>query len=334
MTRPTDSAGKLDTLVRALNLIPYFQAHPDRSLMEAAKDLGRNPAELHQEIQRLQCCGVGTWPEELVDLHADWTRVSIANSQGMDRPLRLTPTEAGALLLTLESLEAMSGLTDRAAVVSAATKLRRIMDDEAVAIFDSLSVEDPAESTPQEVLREAISAGRRVAFVYRSQSSDTTRHREVDPAKIFVTGGETYLTAWDGEAGQHKNFRADRMSEVEVLDELASPHLDTLPFDPDDPFGYRMIATQVNLLLEPDHTWLADYFPVTLGEVAADGRVHARMPVGSEEWFIRFALGQSDHLTVVGPESLVTEVRRRALQALEAYDQDAPFDPTRAFSER
>ncbi|NLP38391.1 MAG: WYL domain-containing protein [Corynebacterium pollutisoli] len=332
MSRSTDSAGKLDSIVRALNLLPYFQAHPDRSLMEAAKDLGRDPAELQEEINRLRCCGVGTWPEELVDLEADWTRVSITNSQGMDRPLRLTPTEAGALLLTLESLEGMPGLTDREAVISAAAKLRGIMDDRAVAIFDTLAVEDPAESTPQEVLREAVTAGRRVAFTYWSQSSDTTTRREVDPAKIFVTEGETYLTAWDRDAGQHKNFRADRMTDVEILPEPATPHLDELPFDPADPFGYRMIAAQAELLIQPQHTWLADYFPITLGETTADGRVHARMPVGSQDWFIRFALGQSDRLTVTGPEDLVAEVRRSAVAALTAYDQGSTFDSNRAFS--
>ena len=323
MSRPTDSTTKLERLVRSLNLIPYFQAHPGRSLMEASKDLGREPGELLEEIQRLQCCGVGTWPEELVDLEANWQRVSISNSQGMDRPLRLTPTEAGALLLTLESLEAMSGLTDREAVVSAAAKLRGIMDDEAVAIFDSLAADDPAESTAQEILREAISAGRRVAFTYRSYSSDTTRRREVDPAKIFVTGGETYLTAWDGEAGQHKNFRADRMSEVEILDQAASAHLDELPFDPQDPFGYRMIARQAELLIHPDHTWLADYFPITLEDVAPGEHVPARMPVGSREWFVRFALGQSDRLSVTGPAELVDEITRRARSALAAY-HDTP----------
>ncbi|HKM24107.1 MAG TPA: hypothetical protein VJY40_00495 [Corynebacterium sp.] len=44
------------------------------------------------------------------------------------------------------------------------------------------------------------------------------------------------------------------------------------------------------------------------------------MPVGSEGWFIRFALGQSDRLTVTGPEELVAKVRRRASAALAAYD--------------
>lgn len=323
MTRPTDSPGKLDTLVRALNLIPYFRAHPERTVLEAAKDLGRDPAELIDELGRLACCGVGPWPEELVDLTASYQRVQITNSQGMDRPLRLTPTEAGALLLTLESLEATAGLTDREAVLSAAAKLREILGPEAAAIFDSLAAEDPAEWTSQEILREAMEAGRKVSFTYHSHASDSTRTRVVDPARIFVTGGETYLTAWEEASGRHKNFRADRMSGVTVLEEPASPHLDNLPFDPEDPFGYRLISRQADLLLHPEHTWLADYFPITLGEADEDGWVRASMPVGSREWLVRFALGQSDRLRVVGPPGLTTEISRAAASALTAYD-DAP----------
>lgn len=325
MSRPVDSPGKLDTLVRALNLIPYFQAHPERTVLEAAKDLGREPAELIDELGRLACCGIGTWPEELVDLSASYQRVQITNSQGMDKPLRLTPTEAGALLLTLESLEATPGLTDREAVISAATKLRGILGEKAVAIFDSLAADDPAERTSQEILREAMEAGRKVRFTYLSISSDRLTTRVVDPARIFVTGGETYLTAWEESSGQHKNFRGDRMSQVVILDEPASPHLSSLPFDSDDPFGYRLIAEQADLLLHPDHTWLADYFPILLGEVAESGWVRARMPVGSKEWLIRFALGQSDRMVVAGPPILVDHVHRRATDALTAYDQGSKF---------
>lgn len=325
MARFMDSPRKLDTLVRALNLIPYFQSHPERSVLEAAKDLGRDPAELIDELGRLACCGIGTWPEELVDLTASYQRVQIANSQGMDKPLRLTPTEAGALLLTLESLEATPGLIDRQVVISASLKLRSILDPKAVAIFDSLAEDDPAERTSQEILREALEAGRKVRFTYWSQSADSTSIRVVDPARIFVTGGETYLTAWEASSGQHKNFRGDRMTEVVILDEPATPHLARLPFDSDDPFGYRMITELADLLLHPDHTWLADYFPITLGEVdaAAGGWVRATMPVGSKGWLLRFALGQSDRLKVVGPEDFVEDLQRAASLALAAYD-DAP----------
>lgn len=325
MSRPVDSPAKLDTLVRALNLIPYFQAHPGRTVLEAARDLGRDPARLIEELTRLACCGVGMWPEELVDLTATYKQVQITNSQGMDRPLRLTPTEAGVLLLTLESLEAMPGLTDREAVISAAAKLRGILGKEAVAIYDSFAADDPAEHTAQEILREAVEAGRKVSFTYRSRSSDRTGLRVVDPARIFVTGGETYLTAWEEASNRHKNFRADRMNQVHILDEQSTPHLESLPFDSDDPFGYRLITEQAELLIHPEHTWLADYFPVTLGEVAEDGWVSARMPVGSKGWLIRFALGQSDRLRVTGPPELVAELRGHAVAALTAYDQGSKF---------
>ncbi|WIM69733.1 helix-turn-helix transcriptional regulator [Corynebacterium suedekumii] len=321
MARHKDSPAKIDTLVRSLNLIPYFQSHPDRTVMEAAKDLGRDPGELLADLHRLSLCGVGSWPEELVDLTADYREVRITNSQGMDRALRLTPTEAGALLLTLESLEGIPGLTDREAVVSAAAKLRSILDPRAVAIFDSLATDDPAESTAQVILREAMQSDRRVRFTYRSASSDTETVRTVDPVRIFVNGGETYLAGWEEASGRHKNFRADRMSDMTVLDEQATPHLDRMPFDADDPFSFRTVAEHAHLLVRADATWLADYYPLELGQDRGDGMVEARMPVGSAEWFIRFVIGQSDRLTVTAPADLVEQVRHRAEAGLTAYDE-------------
>ncbi|GAB2514889.1 hypothetical protein CATRI_06525 [Corynebacterium atrinae] len=320
MAAHQDSPAKLDNLVRSLNLLPYFQAHPDRTIMEAAKDLGREPGEILADLHRLTCTGVGSWPEELVDLTADYRAVMINNSQGMDRALRLTPTEAGALLLTLESLEAMPGLTDREAVLSAAAKLRGILAPKAVAVYDSLATDDPAETQPQELMRRALDTGRRVRFTYYSASADTSTVRTVDPVRIFVNAGETYLTAWEESSGRHKHYRADRMSHVDVLDEAAAPHLDQMPFDAHDPFGFRAVEEKAVLAVEPDATWLADYYPLTLGEELVDGRVEATMPVGSREWFIRFVLGQSDRLAVIGPESLVAAVHQRALVGLGAYD--------------
>lgn len=316
-----DSPEKLHALVQSLNLIPYFESHPGHTVMEAARDLGRDPGEIMADLNRLVCSGVGTWPEELVEMSFDYRKVDITNNQGLDRALRLTPTEAGALLLTLESLETMPGLIDREAVLSAAEKLRSIMDQRAVAIYDSLADDDPEETGPQTVLREAMEAGRRVRFTYRSASSDNERERTVDPVRIFVHGGETYLAAWEEELGEHRNFRADRMRDMVVLDEPAEPHRREFTFDSSDPFAFATVTKRAELLIRGDATWLADYYPITLGDDRGDGWVHADMPVGSREWFVRFTIGQADRLMVVGPNTLTEAVRRRAESALTAYDQ-------------
>ena len=129
-TKHTDSPEKLAALVQSLNLVPYFKAHPDRSIFEAAKDLGLTPDELVRALGRLHCSGISSQTQDLIDLSYELTTgVVIHDDQGMDSSLRLTPTEAGALLLTVEVLETMPGLVDRTAVVSAAEKLRSIMEN-------------------------------------------------------------------------------------------------------------------------------------------------------------------------------------------------------------
>ena len=135
----TAKADRLADVVHMLNLLPYFEAHPGISLMEASKDLGRSPKELMDDLNSLWCCGLpGLFPGDLVDLDHTYKSVKVTNAQGMDKPLRLTHTEAGALLLALESLENLPGLTNREVVQSAAAKLRGIMGDETTRLSSTL----------------------------------------------------------------------------------------------------------------------------------------------------------------------------------------------------
>lgn len=316
---------RLSDLVRMLNLIPYFESHPERSVMEAARDLGRQPAEIMDDLTRLWCCGLpGHMPDELVDFELDYRRVRVHNNQGMDQPLRLTQTEAGALLLTLESLENLPGLLNRDAVISAASKLRGIMGEETAAVYDSIGKPQTEESFTVQQVRDALESGVKLSFDYRSASTDSRKRRTVSPARLFTHEGATYLTAWDESAspdGAHRNFRADRMGEPELLSDKSTPHAAALTFDAADPFGYAAVDLHADLLIRPDATWLADYYPIDLGTETETGMIQATMPVGSVEWFLRFAVGQSDRFTVTGPTTLRSALSRRAEKAATAYDQ-------------
>ena len=316
-----DQSRKLQALVRSLNLIPYLRNHPGLSPMEAAEDLGMTPVELKDAIDRLFCSGVGRNTEDLIDLSFSYRDgIEIYNDQGLTQALRLTPTEAGALLLTLESLEAMPGLVDVSAVHSAASKLRDIMDDKTAAIYDSLATTDPEESEVQAALAGAVDKRRRVRFTYWSMSSNRTTERTVHPARIFIVDGEPYLAAWDDSAGEHRTFRLDRMHNVEILDVAATPHLRELDFNPDSPFGLDHTLT-AQIEIHQEFTWLAEHYDITLGEELGNGLIAATMPVGSEDWFSRFALGQGDRLRVVGPEKLVETISQHRKRAVERYTQ-------------
>ncbi len=314
--RRGESPEKLDDVVRALNLLPYFRAHPHRSVFEAARDLGREPKELLQDLARLHTSGVGRHTEEMFDLTYDYRTVTIIEDQGLGHALRLTPTEAGTLLLMLETLENSPGLVDRQAVESAAQKLRGIMDTRATAIYDAIADPDEEEATHQALVARALESGRRLSFTYFTLSSNTSRLRRVDPVSVFVRDGETYLEGVDvdlergaGEDG-YRTYRLDRMDDLVVLEEEAQSHPSRLGED----FGFGHVA---DIRIRSDATWLVHYEPITLGEDRGDGWVDAQLRYGSEEWLIRFCLGQADRLTVVRPESLARAVAHRAESGLD-----------------
>lgn len=338
----TDSPQKLAALVQSLNLVPYFKAHPERSVFEAAKDLGLSPDELVRALGRLHCSGISTQTQDLLDLSYELTKgVVIHEDQGMDSSLRLTPTEAGALLLTVEVLETMPGLVDRSAVASAAEKLRSIMDERSRGIYHAIadhSADSDKLRDSHLLITEALSAKKRLRFDYWSASSNKTSQRLVDPARVFIRGDAAYLTAFVEEYGEHRNFRIDRMSNVEIIDEVAHPHASKLKFSSDDPFGFRDSST-ADVKIAPEALWMLDEYDMErkvtehpgtrkagdsdaatgANDATSADWVQARMPVGSAQWFARFALSHADHLHVLGPDELVQAVHEQAQAGLQRY---------------
>lgn len=314
MAERKDSPEKLAALVRALNLIPYLHQHPQATPMEIARDLGHTPAEVMEDLRRLQMSGVGSGPGELIDLAAEWTGVTVIDDQGLNTPLRLTPTEANALLLTLESLETMPGLIDQHAVNSAAQKLRDVVRSAGVP-----DAEHPQTTGPEAIVSQALAQRRMLEVTYHSATSDTVRPRTVSPLGLFHRDGNTYLSAF--EDGAAKTFRLDRIQDAQLLDapSTPAPHMD---YDADDPFGFRQ-ANVAELLIRTEATWLADYWQIEFVDTAnhdpSSGWVAATMPYGNDDWLIRFCLSQADRVRVVSPPAVTRELAARGATALERY---------------
>lgn len=314
MARGTE---RLADLVRMLNLLPYFESHPERSVMEAARDLGREPEQIMDDLNRLWCCGLpGLMPGDLVDMQHDYRRVRVTNAQGMNKPLRLTTTEATALLLALENLEAMPGLVDKSAVNSAAAKLRDLMGPQVSFIVDP--DQEAVDSPDVELIRRAMEEKRQITFTYFSQTTFTSATRTVSAAHIFSNDGHTYLRAWDHDVRKHRTFRVDRMSDVTVLEQPSESHSAQLKFSEKDPFAFGRDNAEIEV--REDYAWVSDYVPITLTSQPENGWITGTMPIGSQEWLVRFVLAAEGKMRITAPTHLAEAVAERATRALQAYD--------------
>lgn len=291
--------------VRLLNLLAYVQKHPDSTVMEMARDLGSDPGDIRDDLNLLHLSGVGKHGGQMIDLLHDWASVRIIDSQGLDKPLRLTPTEASALLLLLESLETMPGLVDSDAVASAAAKIRAVARGAGIDDARQHSTDSPAE-----IIRQALGDERQLTLTYYSESSDTTSTRTVSPIDIFHRDGHTYLRAWQDD--ELRVFRFDRIRAVEPSELPArTPEGASPTFDPEDPFS---LATRglAKLRVRSDAAWIADYKDITLGAQARGGWLPATMRYGSDDWLVRFCLSEADRVQLVSPARLAREVEARA----------------------
>ena len=306
-----------ERVVRLLNLLAYSSNHPGLTPMEIARDLGADPMQVRDDFELLFLSGVGTGPGEMIDLEYSWKGVNIKDDQGMTTPLRLSPAEASALLILLDSLETMPGLVDGRAVRTAAEKIRAVTKSQAVG-----DAEHTGEAGVAGTVAEALATKRKLRITYYSASSDTVTEREVDPARLFHQSGATYLHA--AQHGEMRTFRLDRIQSAELLDApSAATDFDT-DFDPADPFGMADRA-QAKLLIHPDATWLADYWEIELDNApehaGAPGEwIPATMRYGSDDWLVRFCLSQSDRVRIVEPAALADEAMSRVHRGLEALD--------------
>jgi proteasome accessory factor C len=312
-------------LPRLLSLVPYLLARPGIPLAEAAADYSVSERQLRRDLELLWMCGLpGYGPGDLIDLSFSGDTVTVTEDAGLRRPVRLTTAEATALLVALRTLADVPGVVDTAAVRRATAKVERAVGDAGSA---GLTVDLPAEdSALTEAVRAALAAGRALRIRYYTAGRDAVSQRTIDPMRLLIVEGRSYLEAWCRRAEAVRLFRLDRVEDVEVLDEPAAPPPDAEPTDTSAGLFHPAPsdATAV-LLLEPAADWVAEYYPIEDVADAGDGRVRVVMRYADESWMVRLVLGLGGTARVLEPASLADAVGRRARAALaQVNGGDAP----------
>ena len=308
-------------LPRLLALVPYLQAHPGARLAEVAATFGVTVDRLRKDLDLLWVCGLpGHGPGDLIDLAWQGDTITVLESAGVDRPLRLTVDEALALVVALRTLAETPGLTDRGALDRTLAKVEQAAGDAALPA-DRIEVSLETGEQVLAVATQALADGVALHLGYLVPARDEVTERDVDPLRVLLLDGRSYLEAWCRRAGAVRLFRLDRVQSITALAEPSAPPPEAVVRDVAAGL-FQPTATDelLVLALQPGAHWVIDHHPCETVEDRGDGLLVAGLRVGNRDWARRLALRLGDQGTVLAPADLAELVRQDARAALSAYD--------------
>jgi proteasome accessory factor C len=291
VARPTAT----DRLARLLALVPWVVEHPGVALDEVAARFGLKPAELASDLETLSMVGVYPYtPDALVEVTIEDGEVWVRYADWFERPLRLTPGEALALVAAGRGLLSAPGADPGGALARGLAKLEQALRLRGEAAVDVELGTDAPGVVPK--LREAVEQSRQVEIDYYSLSSDETATRTVDPYAVAAEAGAWYLRAFDHRRGEERVFRVDRIRDTRVLSAAFDPPAAAATSVPvyqprdDDP--------RVTIDLSPSARWVVEHHPHEAAEAQADGWTRVTLAISSPRWLAGL-------LVRLGPEARV-----------------------------
>jgi proteasome accessory factor C len=315
-----------ERLRRLLALVPYVATRRVVGLAETAATFGMTERELIDDLNLAWCVELRS-PEPYcpIDLSYEDGEISISQAESIARPLRLAADEASALLVALRMLADAAGSGepgDGDAVARLIAKIEQAAGTAGAASSQvAIQIDHPRARGMAATLNAALSAGRRVHLRYYVPSRDEETHRDVDPMRLLVVEGRTYLEGWCRRAEGVRLFRLDRVLSVDVLDVPASVPESAEPVDVD---AGLFRASPSDLLAEldlaPAARWVSEDYPCESVTELADGWVRIALRTPDTTWVRRLALRLGEDARVIAPTALADDVRSAATAALASYE--------------
>jgi predicted DNA-binding transcriptional regulator YafY len=311
-----------DRLQRLLALVPYVVSRKVVGLADTAAAFGVSERELVDDLNMLWCVEIRS-PDPYcpIDLSYEGGEIVVSEAESIDRPLRLGVDEASALLVALRMLAEVSSLDDRSALSRTVAKLEAAAGEAgAVSAQVAVQVDDRGVGSAAAQIRGALDRGRRLHLSYYVPGRDEATERDVDPMRLLVVEGRTYLEGWCLRAEAVRLFRLDRVLGLAVLDEAASVPARARPRDVDQGlFRPSPNDAAVELELSAAGRWVAEYYPCERVEELGDGRLRVGLRTPDTHLVRRLALRLGEDGRVISPPELAAQVREDAAAALAQY---------------
>jgi proteasome accessory factor C len=297
-------------VTRLLGLVTYLEREGEATVEELAEHFGVSTAQVRRDVELLWVSGVpGHAPQDLIDFDGwafDEGVVRLTNSQGVGQ-VRLSPREGVALIGALSAVVA-GGAAPEAAHTALAKLVEAVGDKDAVRSVTTGSVDPQVAAT----LRDAIDAGVVVDVVY-ADANDMRTTRVIEPHRVVVIDGTSYVECFCRRAVDYRTLRIDRMISATMGSERVKAPASDAP-------GFSLVAMfDAEVVADAHARWLLESFPGVRIEDNKD-TVTARFGVADATAIAGQLLSIGTALKFVGPEALADELadQARAVGAAQA----------------
>src|SRR5699024_5704230 len=287
-----------DRLTRLLGLVPYLTRRPGTDLADVAAHFQVDEAQIVDDLELLFVTGrPGHMPDDLIEAEWEGGRVFVGNAEDVSVPVRLSPHEAGGLLLALDYLESAHE-ADPSTIGTVREKLRAASGGGTGGAVDVDPPRMPAGLAA--TVRSAMDAGTTLDIGYYVPARDELTHRTIRPRRLRL-GRVWYLDAHCLTSGGERSFAVERIRAATPSSPVAEAPIPRQPAHPaahadaDDRPRSRRGGDDVGLalVLRPEAAWLADEVDVaTAGGARRDdadgpGTVALELPHAGREWAVR-----------------------------------------------
>ncbi len=290
--KPRETAS--DRMNRVLAELLWIAERDGPTLADAAARFGVTEARLLADLELATMIGADSdeFLEMPVEMYVEGDRVFV-HLHAFDRPLRLTPAEALALVVA----GAAQGDDADTPLGHARAKLAALLD---IDVDDHLDIDlGLGDGDVVAALQQAVDESRAVDIEHLRAETDARTHRIVEPWTLFRDRGGWYLSGHCRLAGAERVFRVDRIVSARVLDEIVQR-----PARPPAASALRPDADAPRLVLDlaDDARWVVETYPTEAVESQPNGRTRATLVVVSPVWAERLLLRLGADAEVVGAD--------------------------------
>lgn len=329
MSGAPQPSGAKEQVSRLLTLVPYLHAHGQVRLDVAAAALGVPATQVVKDLKVLLMCGLpGGYPDDLIDVDLDALEgpeadgvIRVSNADYFARPLRLTPTEATAIIVALRALRNGAKDDTREVVDRALAKLEAAAAEGTAAprIDPGEEAADADQALLAARLQGAADSQHQIRLTYYVPSRDEESERVVDPRGVVNANDFAYLDAWCHSAEAPRLFRLDRINSAQVLDTPIETPAEAPRDLGDGLFARSANTTLTTIRLQPAARWVVEYYPVEEVRPQADGSLEVDLLVADERWLTRLLMRLAPHAEVVSPRDYADSFAAAAQGTLALY---------------